>query len=90
MNFPNILRVGDRTQIRVPMDDYHTHHFVISFTPSPDGSIVEQEVFPVRYDEPYKTPADGLYPNVVHRMDGVQAQDYMAWETQGRTLFGPC
>ena len=82
--FPNILRVGDRTQIRVPMDDYRTHHFVISFTPSPDGSIVEQDDYPVVYEEPFKSPPDGLYPNVVHRMDGVMQQDYMAWETQGR------
>jgi 5,5'-dehydrodivanillate O-demethylase len=81
--FPNILRVGDRTQIRVPMDDYHTHHFVVSFTPSEDGSIQPDDDPAVKIDEPYKSPADALYPVARFDLDEVPKQDYMAWETQG-------
>jgi len=81
--FPNILRVGDRTQIRVAMDDYHTHHFVVTFTPSKDGEIIEQDDFPVSRDEPYKHPADARHPVATYDMDEVPKQDYMVWETQG-------
>jgi 5,5'-dehydrodivanillate O-demethylase len=81
--FPNILRVGDRTQIRVPIDDYHTHHFVVTFTPSANGEIVDQHDFPVSCDEPYKHPADALHPIAKFDLDEVPKQDYMAWETQG-------
>ncbi|MEE8517790.1 MAG: Rieske 2Fe-2S domain-containing protein [Dehalococcoidia bacterium] len=83
--FPNVLRVGDRTQIRVPIDDEHTWHVVISFTPSPDGSVVEDHEHPkVAYEPPYKDPPDALYPVARFQLDEVPKQDYMAWETQGR------
>ena len=82
--FPNILRFDNRTQIRVPIDDEHTWHVAIQFDPTPDGSIVEEEGDPpVKYDNPYKTPADASYPDARYRMDTVQTQDYMVWETQG-------
>jgi 5,5'-dehydrodivanillate O-demethylase len=81
--FPNILRVGDRTQIRVPIDDTHTYHVVVSFEPTEDGSIVEDDDPPVVYDAPYKDPPDAHYPIARFALDEVPKQDYMAWETQG-------
>ena len=82
--FPNILRVGDRTQIRVPIDDTHMWHVVVAFTPSEDGSIVEDpEDLPFSYDAPYKDPPDARHPVARHKMDMVPQQDYMVWETQG-------
>jgi len=82
--FPNILRQGNGTQIRVPMDDAHTKIFIIRFYPTDDGSIVEEEADPpVEVVRPYKNPPDALHPFSRFRMDEVQAQDHMAWETQG-------
>jgi hypothetical protein len=37
----------------------------------------------VTYIEPYKTPMTALHPIAHFRMDETQAQDHMAWETQG-------
>jgi 5,5'-dehydrodivanillate O-demethylase len=82
--FPNILRQSNATQIRVPMDDSHTKIFFVRFDPSADGSIVDQEeTLPVEYVKSYKNPPDALHPFTRFRMDEVQAQDHMAWETQG-------
>ena len=82
--FPNILRQGNATQIRVPMDDTHTKIFFVRFFPTPDGSIAEeQDDPPVVYVKPYKNPPDAIHPFTKFRMDEVQAQDHMAWETQG-------
>ncbi len=83
--FPNILRQANATQIRVPMDDTHTKIFFVRFDASKDGSIVEEEGDPpVKYVKPYKNPPDAQHPFT--RFDiskEVQAQDHMAWETQG-------
>lgn len=82
--FPNILRQSNATQIRVPMDDTHTRIFFIRFDPSLTGEIVEQsEILPVEYVRSYKNPPDAIHPFTHFRMDEVQAQDHMAWETQG-------
>lgn len=83
--FPNILRQARNTQIRVPIDDTHTRIVFVHFEESPDGSIVEQneDVLHVEYVKPYKDPPDGIHPFARFRMDAVQAQDHMAWETQG-------
>ncbi len=84
--FPNILRHQKNTQIRVPMDDSHTFIVFVTFDQSPDGSIVEedQDAIPVRYVKTYKEPAGVLHPNTRFDMTkDVQAQDHMAWETQG-------
>ena len=35
--FPNILRQGDATQIRVPMDDTHTLIYFVHFIPRKNG-----------------------------------------------------
>jgi len=82
--FPNILRQGNGTQIRVPIDDTHTRIFIIRFDPTPDGAVVEEEAeLPVEYVKPYKDPPDALHPFTRFRMSEVQAQDHMSWETQG-------
>jgi 5,5'-dehydrodivanillate O-demethylase len=81
--FPNILRQGNVGQIRVPMDDTHTKVYFVRFFPSENGEIVEHDEPPVEYIKPYKNPPDALHPHTRFRMDAVQAQDHMAWETQG-------
>jgi 5,5'-dehydrodivanillate O-demethylase len=82
--FPSILRQGNATQIRVPIDDTHTRVFFVRFYPTPDGKAVEEnENLPVEYVKPYKNPPDAIHPFTKFRMDAVQAQDHMAWETQG-------
>jgi 5,5'-dehydrodivanillate O-demethylase len=83
--FPNILRQGDATQIRVPIDDEHTKIFFVRFEPTSDGSIVEDEGDPeVTFIQPYKTPGNALHPVGIFDISReVQAQDHMAWETQG-------
>jgi 5,5'-dehydrodivanillate O-demethylase len=81
--FPNILRQGNVGQIRVPMDDTHTKIYFVRFFPSQDGSVVEDDDPSVQYVESYKSPPDALHPYAKFRMDAVQAQDHMAWETQG-------
>jgi 5,5'-dehydrodivanillate O-demethylase len=83
--FPNILRQGDATQIRVPIDDTHTKIFFVRFKPNEDGSIVEDESDPpVKYQPSYKQPEGQLHPIGIFDMSmDVQAQDHMAWETQG-------
>jgi 5,5'-dehydrodivanillate O-demethylase len=81
--FPNILRQGNVGQIRVPMDDTHTKVYFVRFFPAENGETVEHDDPPVEYIQPYKNPPDALHPYTKFRMDAVQAQDHMAWETQG-------
>ncbi|HZT09122.1 MAG TPA: Rieske 2Fe-2S domain-containing protein [Chloroflexota bacterium] len=81
--FPNILRQGDGTHIRVPIDDTHTVIYDVRFVPSEDGSLVDDDEPEIRPFRPFKDPVDGQYPYATFRMDEVPAQDYMAWETQG-------
>jgi len=82
--FPNILRQGNATQIRVPVDDTHTKIFFVRFDPTEDGSIIDDDGDPpVEYVQAYKSPLDEVHPFTRFRMDEVQAQDHMAWETQG-------
>jgi 5,5'-dehydrodivanillate O-demethylase len=82
--FPNILRHGNDTQIRVPIDDTHTWIVFVNFEPSESGEVVEEPAeLPVEYLGPYKDPAAASHPHVRYTMDDVQPQDHMAWETQG-------
>ena len=82
--FPNILRHGNDTQIRVPIDDTHTWIVFVNFEPSEDGApIAPRDDLPVEYLGPYKEPADGRHPFTRYTMEDVQYQDHMAWETQG-------
>ena len=82
--FPNILRQGTGTQVRVPIDDEHTMVFRIHFEPTADGSDgVEGEEAPTVYLATYKEPEEGLHPFTRYNLRIVNAQDHMAWETQG-------
>jgi 5,5'-dehydrodivanillate O-demethylase len=81
--FPNILRQGYSTQIRVPIDDAHTAHIHVIFQPTDDGLIGDDEDPPVEYLKPYKYPPDKLHPEAKFTNATVLAQDHMAWETQG-------
>jgi len=83
--FPNILRLANYTHVRVPVDDTHTRIFYIIFEPAEDGKPVEDDDDPpVEYVEPFKSPVDQRHPVAKFtRMDRVDGQDYMAWETQG-------
>jgi 5,5'-dehydrodivanillate O-demethylase oxygenase subunit len=82
--FPNILRQGYSTQIRVPMDDTHTAHIHVIFEPNGDGALVDEtQDPPVEYLAPYKDPPDALHPVAKFDLRSVLAQDHMAWETQG-------
>ncbi len=82
--FPNILRFRGVTQIRVPLDDTHTAHIYVIFEPNSDDSLVDEPAeLPVQYVAPFKAPPVALHPAARFRMDSVDAQDHMAWETQG-------
>jgi 5,5'-dehydrodivanillate O-demethylase len=83
--FPNILRQGFSTQIRVPMDDTHTAHIHVMFEPTAsNGASSDEEEDPsVEYLAPYKDPPDALHPVARFNLRSVLAQDHMAWETQG-------
>ena len=85
--FPCTLAVGSAGgfwtsymfQIRVPMDDTNTMHFWYTAYLPPPGATVPQRLLdkvPV-YDVPYRTP-DGDF-----NLDLLDAQDIMAWVTQG-------
>jgi 5,5'-dehydrodivanillate O-demethylase len=82
--FPNVLRVNTGTHIRVPIDDTHTCVWYVGFQPDPEGKEHDQpENPPHEYLDSYKTPASASHPFARYRMDRVDAQDYMVWETQG-------
>jgi 5,5'-dehydrodivanillate O-demethylase oxygenase subunit len=71
-------------EIRVPLDDTHMHIYEIRFLPTPNGELVPEDE-PVEYIEqqPHKDPMGQMHPFTRHRMNQVDSQDYMAWETQG-------
>src|SRR5579871_857452 len=81
--FPNILRQGDATQIRVAMDDTHTMIYFVHFKPGQPPAGYSDDDPPVEYIEHFKDPVDKIHPFTRMRMDMVLAQDHMAWETQG-------
>lgn len=80
--FPNILRQGDATQIRVPVDDPHTLIYFVHFIPG-GGDGGEEEEPEVLYLPSFKDPPERLHPFTRFRTDLVLAQDHMVWETQG-------
>ena len=82
--FPNILRQGNATQSRVPIDDTHTYHIFVHFDQTEDGSEIDDDSDPpVEYLEPYKNPPDALHPFAKFEWRSVISQDHTAWETQG-------
>lgn len=80
--FPNILRQGNGTEIRVPLDDTHTWVYQVRFEPTNDGSIVHDEPV-VQYVQPHKDRPGVPHPFAHYQMREVDEQDFMAWETQG-------
>jgi 5,5'-dehydrodivanillate O-demethylase len=87
--FPNILSVGagdERVdsryyafQIRVPVDDTHTMHLWFTAYVPPKAAKVPQHLLEkvVTYNVPFKDE------NGDYILDNVDAQDMMAWITQG-------
>jgi 5,5'-dehydrodivanillate O-demethylase len=82
--FPNILRQGNGMEIRVPRDDTHTWICEIRFVPVAPGEVVPEDEDPeIMPADPHKDPMGLMHPLTQHRMNRVDAQDYMVWETQG-------
>ena len=89
--FPTILRQGSSAQIRVPVDDTHTLHMLLTFEPTEDGNVSDSWDTPsIAYAQPFKVPADGIHPAGRFTWEAertpnqhILAQDHMVWETQG-------
>ena len=73
--FPNILRVVNNFQFRVPIDDTHTLHLVLEHQHAKPGDVEQSEV-------PY-VEVDALDANGRFRDDYVLGQDQTAWAIQG-------
>ncbi len=71
--FPNILNTGGSLQIRVPIDDTNTLHYLYRTSPRRDGEPAKVEVA----DVPWQ------HPNGRHVVETVVGTDMMAWITQG-------
>lgn len=84
--FPTVLRQANRTQIRVPIDDTHTWIVYVHFVPDSAEPRANKDDVPVSYRKPFKDPPGALHPFARFRLDQVDAQDFMAWETQGPIL----
>ena len=74
---PNILRLGNQLQIRVPVDDTHTLHVLYTGHVAPSGVVAPvQDTFTMR-----EVP---MFDDTGRRLlDFNQGQDTMAWVTQG-------
>jgi 5,5'-dehydrodivanillate O-demethylase len=84
--FPTVLRQANRTQIRVPIDDTHTWIVYVHFVPDAAEPRPNKDEVPVNYRKPFKNPLGARHPFAKFRLDEVDAQDFMAWETQGPIL----
>ncbi len=84
--FPTVLRQANRTQIRVPIDDTHTWIVYVHFVPDAVEPRLDKDEVPVNYRRPFKNPLGVRHPFAKFRLDDVDAQDFMAWETQGPIL----
>ena len=84
--FPTVLRQANRTQIHVPIDDTHTYIVHAHFVPDSVESRPANGEVPVLYRKPFKNPVGARHPFTKFRLDQVDAQDFMAWETQGPIL----
>ena len=79
--FPNILRVGNNFQYRVPIDDTHTLHvWFAAYHQDPRSEVPAQETVP-HYKVPL--PIDASGESDWSLMDNNSGQDIMAWITQG-------
>lgn len=84
--FPTVLRQANRTQIRVPIDDTHTWIVYVHFVPDAVEPRLDKDEVQVNYRRPFKNPLGVRHPFAKFRLDDVDAQDFMAWETQGPIL----
>jgi 5,5'-dehydrodivanillate O-demethylase oxygenase subunit len=84
--FPTVLRQANRAQIRVPIDDTHTWIVYVHFVPDALEPRPNKDEVPVSYRRPFKNPLGVRHPFTKFRFDEVDAQDFMAWETQGPIL----
>lgn len=84
--FPTVLRQANRTQIRVPIDDTHTWIVYVHFVPDSAEPRTNKVDVPVYHRKPFKDPPGVRHPFTRFRLDQVDAQDFMAWETQGPIL----
>ncbi|HVO95409.1 MAG TPA: Rieske 2Fe-2S domain-containing protein [Terriglobales bacterium] len=84
--FPTVLRQANRTQIRVPIDDTHTWIVYVHFVPDSAEPRPANGEVPVNYRKPFKSPLGERHPFTKFRLNEVDAQDFMAWETQGPIL----
>jgi 5,5'-dehydrodivanillate O-demethylase len=79
--FPNILRISNAVQIRVPIDDTHTWHVWYStYAPTPDAPEQTPETIPY-----FDTPVPELTANGPDwsLVDNNSGQDISVWYTQG-------
>ena len=60
--FPTVLRQGNRTQIRVPIDDTHTWIVYVHFVPNSAGPRANKDDVPVYYRKPFKNPLGVRHP----------------------------
>jgi 5,5'-dehydrodivanillate O-demethylase len=81
--FPNILRQGNATQIRVPSDDTHTEIFFVYFMPVERDASYDDANPDVVFIPPFKDPVDAIHPYARFNLSHVLPQDHMVWETQG-------
>jgi 5,5'-dehydrodivanillate O-demethylase len=84
--FPTVLRQANRAQIRVPIDDTHTWIVYVHFVPDSAEPRANKDDVPVSYRKPFKNPPGACHPFTRFRLDQVDAQDFMAWETEGPIL----
>jgi 5,5'-dehydrodivanillate O-demethylase oxygenase subunit len=75
--FPNILKVSNTFQIRVPVDDENTLHYLYTAVRYDGVEAPRQDVVPL-YEYPNKESNGDL------AVRWVLQQDMMAWVTQGR------
>ena len=80
---PNILRVGNTFQYRVPIDDGHTLHILYTPHIPPEGVEAPTQDRVPYYDVPAVDKATGW-----HVTDHTFGQDFMAWATQGMNNGG--
>ena len=85
--FPNIVCLHGVTQHNTPIDDTHVLRFRLYFEPraeNSEGPDSTEEVNPLEYGGPVKEPPHAQHPVARYDMrKSVEAQDFMAWETQG-------
>ena len=77
--FPHILRNGDTLQYRVPIDDTHTDHLVLSHKFLKPGEVTNEGNVP--FEEVSAYYEDGRL-----RDDYVRGQDQTAWVIQGAIM----